>query len=154
MARRADSNYSCRESFPSEFLAHHAPLCFVAGLAPPLQPQDARSNDPFVILQHALKKALVSRTRFPIWDNARGANADLHTIIVDKVSKSDTEEIFKSTMLILKSRCRTSASRRLKPDRFPPRPRILSSRVSRQLHLPRSHLLRPLPLHSTPPSHP
>lgn len=77
-----------RESFPSEFLAHHAPLCFVAGLAPPLQPQDARSNDPFVILQHALRKALVPRTRFPIWDNSRGANADLHTIIVDKVSQS------------------------------------------------------------------
>ncbi|GAA5871782.1 hypothetical protein JCM3774_000298 [Rhodotorula dairenensis] len=72
------------ESFPSEFLAHHAPLCFVAGLGPAPQPHEAQPTDPFAILQHALRKALATRNRFPIWDNSRGANAHLHTVIVDK----------------------------------------------------------------------
>lgn len=84
-----DPTFACpsrRESFPSEFLAHHAPLCFVAGLGPAPQPLDAQTSDPFVILQQALRKALATRNRFPIWDNSRGANADLHTVIVDKVS--------------------------------------------------------------------
>ncbi|GAA5980354.1 hypothetical protein JCM10908_001625 [Rhodotorula pacifica] len=91
--RTLPSSAEGMESFPSEFLAHHAPLCFVAGLAPtpapPQQPQAGAqhphlSNDPFAILQQALRKALATRNRFPIWDNSRGANADLHTVVVDK----------------------------------------------------------------------
>lgn len=77
---------SFRDSFPSEFLAHHSPLCFVAGLdLPPQDDANARS-DAFVSLKVALRKALTTRTKFPIWDTSRGANADLHTVFVDKVS--------------------------------------------------------------------
>ncbi|GAA6021829.1 hypothetical protein JCM8202_002832 [Rhodotorula sphaerocarpa] len=82
---------ACQESFPSEFLAHHSPLCFVAGLEPPPRldaapdaAAPAARNDPFVILQHALHKALIARHKYPIWDASRGANADWHVVAVDK----------------------------------------------------------------------
>ncbi|GJN91753.1 hypothetical protein Rhopal_004776-T1 [Rhodotorula paludigena] len=90
------------DSYPNEFTAHHRPLLYVAGLgtgapgqpgAPPAgaatspiasAPPQESSNDPFTILQAALRKTLASRRAFPLWDTSRGTQNDFHTVLVDK----------------------------------------------------------------------
>ncbi|BGP36865.1 hypothetical protein JCM10449v2_000767 [Rhodotorula kratochvilovae] len=89
------------DAYPNEFTAHHLPLLFVAGLGtgtvqpgappagsatPPLAspPVPAPSNDPFAILQAALRKTLASRKGFPLWDTSRGSANEFHTVVVDK----------------------------------------------------------------------
>ncbi|GAA6055585.1 hypothetical protein JCM3770_002500 [Rhodotorula araucariae] len=89
------------DAYPNEFTAHHLPLLFVAGLgtaaaqlaaspagaaSPSLTgpPAQAPSNDPFAILQAALRKTLASRKGFPLWDTSRGSSHEFHTVLVDK----------------------------------------------------------------------
>lgn len=81
------------------------PLMFVAGLgaAPPTaatspsapnEPPTSTSpapvgpitpSDSFDALLQGLRRALVSRKSWHVWDNSRGANHDFHVIAVDKV---------------------------------------------------------------------
>lgn len=102
------------DSYPSEFLSSHIPLLFVAGLNPPpasspalttgptalaASPSAAHSTSPpapssaltstdqFDVLLAGLRKALISRKSWHIWDNSRGVNNDFHVIAVDKVSR-------------------------------------------------------------------
>ncbi|KAM0793128.1 hypothetical protein ACM66B_000606 [Microbotryomycetes sp. NB124-2] len=98
------------DTYPSEFISHHAPLMFVAGLnnavpqqsttngspggAPPTatvpgavtgtETDQTQSTDPFVTLAANLRKTLVSRKSWIVWDNSRGVNNDFHVIPVDK----------------------------------------------------------------------
>ncbi|GAA5914419.1 hypothetical protein JCM6882_008227 [Rhodosporidiobolus microsporus] len=91
------------DSFPPDFTQQIYPLLYVAGLNPPppapppptaQQPQQAPpaapspppapSNDPFVILQAALRKTFASRKGSQLWDTSRGTTHDFHTVLVDK----------------------------------------------------------------------
>ena len=91
------------QSYPPEFTGHHVPLMFVAGLgaAPPASTAGPNgeatsssshpvvppvSSDPFDTLLQSLRRALVSRKSWHVWDNSRGVNHDFHVIAVDKVS--------------------------------------------------------------------
>jgi hypothetical protein len=97
------------QSYPPEFTGHHVPLMFVAGLGaapstetsvvpPPVQNGEPSASvavtstapitptDPFDGLLQGLRKALVSRKSWHVWDNSRGVNNDFHVIAVDKVS--------------------------------------------------------------------
>ncbi|TCD60784.1 hypothetical protein EIP91_009513, partial [Steccherinum ochraceum] len=61
-------------SYPPELLAQLAPVMFVAGLDAP-NPQDAsgaqgtpsKQQDPFVILKHRLREALIAQRKVAIW---------------------------------------------------------------------------------------
>ncbi|KAK4058130.1 hypothetical protein OIO90_000869 [Microbotryomycetes sp. JL221] len=98
------------DTYPSEFISHHVPLMFVAGLnvphknhangsgAPPSssvndagpQPQTHPSTpapaspDSFVTLAANLRKTLTARRSWVVWDNSRGSNHDFHVVTVDK----------------------------------------------------------------------
>ncbi|GAA5897386.1 hypothetical protein JCM8208_003259 [Rhodotorula glutinis] len=75
------------DSYPNEFTAHHHPLLFVAGLAPPPS-SSHNTSDPFTLLQHDLARTLASPRSFPLWDSSRatatpGATS-FHAVLVDK----------------------------------------------------------------------
>ncbi|KAK4054805.1 hypothetical protein OIV83_000729 [Microbotryomycetes sp. JL201] len=98
------------DTYPSEFISHHVPLMFVAGLNPVPQPRPPPTNgssgapptaaqpgdapslptnqahtpDPFATLVANLRATLAARKSWVVWDNSRGANSDFHVIPVDK----------------------------------------------------------------------
>ena len=86
------------EGPPSEFITHHRPLLFLAGVvtfvSESKQPSTNETsggniqsdpNDPFASLLDSLRKVMAPKRGYNIWDNSRGVNADFHVIVVDKV---------------------------------------------------------------------
>lgn len=98
---RSELTFTAVDSYPGEFTQHHTPLLFVAGISPPAAAApaspspDAASETPppppellsdaFEPLVSALRKTLVTRKGFAIYDNSRGVNHDFHVVLVDKV---------------------------------------------------------------------
>ena len=69
-------------SYPPELLTQLAPVMFVGGLDPP--PTSGKTTDPFVVLSHRLREALVNQRKVAIWQPEK--NKTFQVILVDKVS--------------------------------------------------------------------
>ncbi|TFY61713.1 hypothetical protein EVJ58_g4338 [Rhodofomes roseus] len=52
-------------SYPPELLTQLAPVMFVGGLDPP--PASGKTTDPFVVLSHRLREALVNQRKVAVW---------------------------------------------------------------------------------------
>lgn len=71
-------------SYPPELLTQLAPVMFVGGLDPP--PASGKTTDPFVVLSHRLREALVNQRKVAIWQPEK--KKTFQVILVDKVSMS------------------------------------------------------------------
>ena len=73
---------STMNSYPPELLTQLAPVMFVGGLDPP--PASGKTTDPFVVLSHRLREALVNQRKVAIWQPEK--KKTFQVILVDKVS--------------------------------------------------------------------
>ncbi|KZT72294.1 hypothetical protein DAEQUDRAFT_722961 [Daedalea quercina L-15889] len=67
-------------SYPPELLTQLAPVMFVGGLEPP--PTSGKTTDPFVVLSHRLRDALVSQRKVAVWQPEK--KKTFQVILVDK----------------------------------------------------------------------
>ena len=68
-------------SYPPELLTQLAPVMFVGGLDPP--PASGKTTDPFVVLSHRLREALVNQRKVAIWQPDKAKT--FQVVLVDKV---------------------------------------------------------------------
>ncbi|KAI0724685.1 Gryzun, putative trafficking through golgi-domain-containing protein [Fomitopsis betulina] len=67
-------------SYPAELLTQLAPVMFIGGLDPP--PASGKTTDPFVVLSHRLREALVNQRKVAIWQPEK--KKTFQVILVDK----------------------------------------------------------------------
>lgn len=70
----------------NEFIHHHSPLLFLAGLSnpPTVGITEQEEEDSILALKDSLRNILAPKRLYQIWDNSRGVNAEFNVVLVNK----------------------------------------------------------------------